>query len=126
MCTELTSISARSLGHYRCINAWGEENKFKSSKLEESICKDVYLGVCFCKGNFAVKYLLGNAKRHVTIKLRYRGLSLSVVSLKKKKKKVYRWTKMVHYFTHRNKSNKYIFFKISYVTTSLFLNYTFF
>ena len=33
---------------------------------------------------------------------------------------------MVHYFTHRNKSNKYIFFKISYVTTSLFLNYTFF
>ena len=77
MCTELTSISARYLGHYRCI---------KSSKLEESICKDVYLGVCFCKGNFAVKYLLGNAKRHVTIKLRYRGLSLSVVSPKKKKK----------------------------------------
>ena len=46
-----------------------------------------HLGVCFCKGNFAVKYLLGNAKRHVTIKLRYRGLSLSVVSPKKKKKK---------------------------------------
>lgn len=46
-----------------------------------------HLGVCFCKGNFAVKYLLGNAKRHVTIKLRYRGLSLSVVSLKKIKKK---------------------------------------
>ena len=85
-----------------------------------------HLGVCFCKGNFAVKYLLGNAKRHVTIKLRYRGLSLSVVSLKKIKKKVYRWTKRVHYFTHRNKSNKYIYFKISYVTTSLFLNYTFF